>query len=165
MEFLKLRSFLLVTAFIFLCTACATSQLKGEPPFVSIAGLSLSGGSIAVKLDIQNINDVAMNIDAVDLTLRSADGDLARVSEALSLEIDPNTTEGVPLQDVPAGAAESLFAELESGQRASLPFTLEGRVHTPEDGYLEFRHEGHLYPVPGRPGQFRSASARSREKP
>jgi hypothetical protein len=164
MELLKLRPFLLVTAFVFLCTACASKQLKGEPPFVSIAGLSFSGDTIGVKLEIQNINDVAMNIDAVDFTLRSANGDLTRVTQALNVEIDPNTTEGVPFQNVPAGAAGTMLTELEAGQRASLPFTLEGRVHTPQDGYLAFRHEGHLYPVPGKPGQFRSASARSREK-
>jgi hypothetical protein len=29
-------------------------------------------------------------------------------------------------------------------------------VHTVEDGNLRFSQKGYLYPVPGRPGQFRS---------
>ena len=31
------------------------------------------------------------------------------------------------------------------------------RARYAEDGYLAFAHKGHLYPVPGRPNQFRSA--------
>jgi hypothetical protein len=37
-------------------------------------------------------------------------------------------------------------------------------VHTTEDGYLDFKHEGYLYTVPGKPGQFRSATSRTREE-
>jgi len=43
----------------------------------------------------------------------------------------------------------------------NLPFRLEGRVHTEEDKFLQFKHKGHLYPVPGKPGQFRSATIQS----
>lgn len=164
MELLKLRSLFLLSAFVFLGAGCASKLLKGEPPLVNIGGLALSGGSLEVRLSIQNINDVVMNIDAVELTVQSAGSDLARVSQNLVLAIDPNTTEEEPLQNVPAGAAGTLLAELQSGQRASVPFTLQGRVHTVADGYLNFEQEGHLYPVPGKPGQFRSASSRTREK-
>ena len=164
MELLKLRFFLLVLLPLFLCSGCGgTQKVKGESPFVSIAGLVLSGESLAVKLDVQNINDVAMIIDAIDFRIRSADSDLTSVAQPMNLAIDPNTIEEVPLENLPAGLAGPRLAELESGNLASLPFSLEGRVHTAEDGYLPFRHEGHLYPVPGKPGQFRSASSRSRE--
>ena len=47
------------------------------------------------------------------------------------------------------------------GDVPNLPFRLEGRVHTEEDGFLRFKHKGHLYPVPGKPGQFRSATTQS----
>jgi len=56
---------------------------------------------------------------------------------------------------------QDLLVSLKDGEVPSLPFRLEGRVHTEESGNLRFKHKGHLYPVPGRPGQFRSATTQS----
>ena len=49
------------------------------------------------------------------------------------------------------------LASLENREVKSLPFTLQGSVRTLEDGILRFEQKGHLYPVPGKPGFFRSA--------
>ena len=56
-----------------------------------------------------------------------------------------------------------VLASLEGGEVNSIPFDLNGRVTTVEDGVLRFEYRGHLYPVPGRPGQFRSAVTQARE--
>lgn len=165
MEFLKPRLFVPATLCLFLCAACGPHQVKSEPPFVSIAALAISGQVLSARFDIRNINDVAMSIDSIDLTIRSRETDLANVMQPLDLTIDPNTTEELAIDNLSGESAGPLLAELESGSVASLPFFLEGRVHTLEDGHLPFRHEGYLYPVPGKPGQFRSASSRSREQP
>jgi hypothetical protein len=92
------------------------------------------------------------------------DVELTHYVNDFKLTVDPNTTEEVSLDELPDINARQQLMELESGVVSSLPFSLEGRVHTARDGYLTFKNQGHLYPVPGRPGQFRSASSRAREQ-
>ena len=164
MEFMKLR-FCLQLSILALCTACGGAhQVKGESPFVRISSLSVDEHSLTAEFDIHNINDVKMDIDAIDIRITGPSSELGHFAGDLRLSIDPNTTEEVSLQETAGQDTENILHELESGQISSMAFSLEGRVHTGDDGYLSFRNEGHLYPVPGRPGQFRSASSRSREE-
>jgi len=44
---------------------------------------------------------------------------------------------------------------LQNGDVKSLPYSLRGSVSTREEGILYFEYEGHIYPLPGRPGHFR----------
>ena len=44
---------------------------------------------------------------------------------------------------------------LQNGEVKSLPYWLKGSIESIEDGTLPFQYEGHIYPSPGRPGQFR----------
>jgi len=164
MEFMKLRTICFLLAFAFLGSACAPSKVKGNPPFVSISTLEMSANELSGRFDIRNINQVAMTIDTIEISIRVSSSELTQLSRALRLTIDPSAIEEVALGDLPDDRARPMLGELERGEVASLPFTLEGRVNTREDGWLPFRHEGHLYPVPGKPGQFRSASSRSREE-
>jgi len=105
-----------------------------------------------------------MDIDSSDFTIRVRNDELLRHAGAIKLDIDPNATEELRVEKEPGAFSRNLLDALASGQQTSLPFLLEGRVHTRTDGDLSFRHDGHLYTVPGRPGQFRSASSRSREE-
>ena len=82
---------------------------------------------------------------------------------ALDLPIDANSSERVTDRSQPDDSALDPLRSLESGDTDSLPFSLEGRVHTLDDGYLRFEQKGHLYRVPGRPGQFRAAVMRASE--
>ena len=75
--------------------------------------------------------------------------------------VGANSTEIVEVEQFPDAFVQDLLASLRDGEVASLPFRLEGRVHTEKDGFLRFKHKGHLYPIPGKPGQFRSASTQS----
>jgi len=160
MEYLKIR-FLLQLALLAFCVSCSSSkQIKGESPFIRISSLSVMADALAAEFDIHNINDVVMHIDAIDIKIVGEDIQLVHYATDIKLAVDPNTTEEVSLQGSPNSKAAQLLQDLESGRISSLPFSLEGRVHTLDDGYLPFKNEGHLYPVPGRPGQFRSASSR-----
>jgi LEA14-like dessication related protein len=163
MELMKIRLYLLLSI-LALCIACAPHQVKGQPPFIAIASLSMQENSLSARLDIRNINDVELDIDAIDIKLRVRDVELTHYVSDFKLTVDPNTTEEVSLEKLPDINARQQLTELESGDVSSLPFSLEGRVHTTRDGYLPFKNQGHLYPVPGRPGQFRSASSRTREQ-
>ena len=163
MEFLKIRSILLLSTII-LCASCGPQQIRGEAPFVSISSLSVQGETLSLLVDIRNINDVEMNITSVDLNIRVEEEELLRYQNAIDISIDPSTTEEVVMDQLPVNAAAALLAELESGAVASLPFSLDGQIQTFEDGSLGFKHEGHLYPIPGKPGQYRSATSRTRER-
>lgn len=158
---------LLIPGFLLLlivCVACGPQQVRGKAPFVSIASMTITGENLSASFNIRNINDVPMDIDSVDITVRIRDVELTRHSSTFALSIDPNTTEDVVVEKLPDEFARDLLANLETGDVRNLPFFLEGRLHTAEDGYMPFRHEGYLYPVPGRPGHFRSTSSQTREQ-
>lgn len=164
MEYMKTR-FCLQLLVLALCCSCGGShQVKGESPFIRISSMNISEDMLTAEIDIHNINDVKMEIDAIDIKIMGENVELVHYDSALDLTVDPNTTEEISLRGLPKGNAIQLLNDVESGRTPSLPFMLEGRVHTQSDGYLPFKNEGHLYRVPGKPGQFRSASSRSREQ-
>jgi len=163
MEYMKIHAYLLLSC-LTLITACGSQQVKGQAPFISISSMIAQGQSLAATFDIHNINDVNLDIDGIEIRIHVRDTELVHFVKDFKLTVDPNTTEEISLEETSDSGARNLLTELESGNISSLPFTLEGRVHTLSDDYLSFKNEGHLYPVPGRPGQFRSASSRTRER-
>jgi LEA14-like dessication related protein len=131
---------------------------------VSIASMTVEGDVFSATFNFRNINDVAMDIEQINITIRIQDVELTRHVDSLALSIDPNTTEDVVVNKLPAEFTRELLAELESGRVSNLPFFLEGRMQTTQDGNVPFKYEGYLYPVPGKPGHYRSASSRTRER-
>ena len=161
MEFMKNRSLVLLLLVILSCSACGPQIISGRPPFISIADLSLEGERLSANFTISNQNGEAMNIDGIEIKVQVEEAELTRYNEDFKLTISANSTEVIEVEQLPDAFTRDLLTSLESGNIASLPFRLEGRVHTVDDGFLQFRHKGHLYPVPGRPGQFRSATTQS----
>ena len=156
------NSFLVLLFLIILaCTACGPNIIHGRPPFISISDLSLSGDRLSADFSISNPNGEAMNIDGIEITVRVEEAELTRYNEDFKLTIDANSTEVIEVEQLPDAFVQDLLTSLMDGDIPSLPFRLEGRVHTQEDGFLQFKQKGHLYPVPGRPGQFRSATTQS----
>ena len=153
-----------VLLLISLCAACGPNQVKGKAPVVSISSMTVSGENLAATFNIRNINDVVMDIDQISITIRVQDVELTRHVNSLALSIDPNTTEEIAVEKLPEEFSRDLLAQLDQGEVANLPFFLEGQLHTQQDGNVPFRYEGYLYPVPGRPGHYRSASSRTREQ-
>ena len=142
-------------------TACGPSIIKGRPPFISISEFSLQGERLSADFNISNPNGEAMNIDLIEITVRVEEAELTRYNESFMLTIGANSTETVEVEQFPDAFVQDLLGSLMDGEVPNLPFRLEGRVHTEEDGFLRFKHKGHLYPVPGKPGQFRSATTQS----
>lgn len=161
---MKPQKFLLILLIISLCVACGPRQVKGKAPVVSISSMTVDGDNLAATFNIRNINDVAMDLDRINVTIRIQDTELTRHSASLALSIDPNTTEEIAVQKLPDEFTKGILAQLESGETGNLPFLLEGELHTQQDGNVPFRYEGYLYPVPGRPGHYRSASSRTRDQ-
>lgn len=154
-------SFVVLLLVILACTGCGPSIIKGRPPFITISELSLQGDRLAANFNISNPNGEAMNIDGIEITVRAEEAELARYSQDLKLTIGANSTEFIEVEQHPDAFVRGQLVSLMDGEILSLPFRLEGRVHTEEDGFLQFRHKGHLYPIPGKPGQFRSATTQS----
>ena len=160
-EIARNSSFVLLLLIILACTACGPTIIKGRPPFISISELSLQGGQLSVNFNISNPNGEAMNIDGIEIAVRVEEAELTRYNEDFKLSVGANSTEVVEVEQFPDAFVQDLLVSLLDGEVLSLPFRLEGRVHTEEDGFLLFKHKGHLYPVPGRPGHFRSATTQS----
>ncbi|RPI00092.1 MAG: hypothetical protein EHM68_00075 [Lysobacterales bacterium] len=139
------------------CTACGPNVIEGRPPFIGISGMHLQGDTLAADFRIDNQNGVAMNIQAIEITVTVNEVTLTRENRDYDLSIDANSSEEVRVERLPDEFTRELLASLENREVRSLPFQLAGRVLTQEDGYLRFEQKGHLYPVPGRPGHFRSA--------
>jgi len=157
------KMFLAWLPFVILaCTACGgPSIIQGRPPFIEISELSLQGERLSADFNISNPNGEAMNIDRIEITVQVEEAELTRYNEDFKLAIGANSSEVIEVQEFPDAFIQELLVSLKDGEVPSLPFRLEGRVNTQEDGYLKFKHKGHLYPVPGRPGQFRSATTHS----
>ncbi len=163
MDMKLIRRCAMLGVVLFATTACGSTLVRGQSPFVSVSALSWSGDTIETTVNIRNINDVAMDIDTLTVTLNARDAVLLQRSGPMRLSIDPNTTEDITLAHTAGTREQNQLGALQSGDSDSLPFTVEGRVHTAEDGDLNFRHQGYLFRVPGRPGQFRATSTRSPE--
>lgn len=147
---------------IFLLISCGPQVIKGRPPFISISGMSLVNDKLAADFDISNQNGVPMTISRIDITVTVNEVELARENRDFQLTIDANSTEEVRVDELPDEFTRNLLQSLQEGEIKSLPFDLKGRVLTVEDDYLNFAHRGHLYPVPGKPGHFRSAVTQAR---
>jgi hypothetical protein len=147
----------------FVCAACGPNVIEGRPPFIGISGMHLQGDTLAADFRIDNQNGVAMNIQAIEITVTVNEVTLTRDNRDHDLSIDANSSEELRVERLPDEFTRGLLASLENHEVPSLPFQLAGRVLTQEDGYLRFEQKGHLYPVPGKPGYFRSAVTQAEE--
>jgi LEA14-like dessication related protein len=161
MEFLKSPSSITVLLTLLICTACGPSIIQGQPPFISIAGLSLEGQQLSADFNIHNPNGEPMEIDGIEIEVQVEEAVLTRYNSDFKLTVGANSTEEILVEQLPDDFTQQLLKSLQSGEVSSLPFRLEGKANTLLDGTLHFRNKGHLYPVPGRPGQFRSATTHS----
>jgi hypothetical protein len=137
--------------------SCGPQLIEGRPPFIGISGMQLTGDTLSADFRISNQNEVAMNIEFIDITVTVNEVELASEQRTAQLAIDANSAEEVTVREFPEASTRDLLASLEARDVASLPFSLVGSVRTREDGTLRFEQKGHLYPVPGKPGFFRSA--------
>jgi len=145
------------------CVSCGPSVIEGRPPFIGISGMRLVNDELNADFRVSNQNDVPMNIEAIDINVTVSGAELVSESRQLKLTVDANSAEEVHVERLPETFTRDLLASLENREVNSLPFSLTGRVLTLEDGYLRFEQKGHLYPVPGKPGYFRSAVTQAEE--
>ena len=154
---------LFLAAAVAVIVSCGPNIIKGRAPFISISSMSLIDDRLSADFDIRNQNGIPMTISMIDITVTVNDVELTRENREFELLVGANSAEEVNVEELPDEFTRSLLESLANKEVKSLPFDLEGRVRTVEDGYLRFSHEGHLYPVPGKPGYFRSTVTRSKK--
>ena len=147
---------------VLVMTVCVPNVIKVRPPYITISGMNLLDGELSAVFDISNQNGVPMSITSIDITVTVRDAEITRYNENFQLVIDTNSTEEVRVEKMPDDFTQTLLISLDRGELNSLPFDLKGRVNTIEDGFLNFENTGYLYPVPGRPGHYRSAVTQSK---
>ena len=157
MQFARTGVILLLAFAMLAGVGCSPKLIKGRPPFVSISDMRLDGDTLKTEFDISNQNEVTMTIESLDIVVKINTTELARYNSTEMLEITANGTEEVLVADSPDDFTRNLLTSLDDGLLNSLSFDLNATVMTLEDGRLLSEHKSYLYPVPGRPGQYRAA--------
>ena len=151
----KTLGFVLIMLTVMLCTACGASLVRGEPPMVRMNELSHQDNSITLQLSMRNVNGVPLDIMEIDFSLSMNEGELFTYNGPVDTDIVANGTETWSVDVVESKTSRELLDSLQNGDVKSLPYSLKGSIITRDDGTMRFEHEGHIYPLPGRPGHFR----------
>lgn len=155
---LKYRLFLsLLLLTVLLCTACGTKIIRGASPIVRMTELSHQENNLNLQLSMRNLNGVDLDITSIDFTLsvNESQDELFGYQGPVNTNIVANGTETWSVDVLASETSRELLDSLEKGDIKSLPYTLKGSVQSKEDGKLRFEYEGHIYPLPGKPGHFR----------
>ena len=157
----KLAGTSLLILFAFIFTACGSKLIRGEPPVLLMTELSHQDQNISLQLNMRNLNGVDLKIQSIDLTLTvndeedKDDHELFAYNGPASINIVANGTEFWTMEVEEDETSRELLDSLENGDAISLPYTLKGSVKTEDEGNMRFEYEGHIYPLPGKPGHFR----------
>ena len=148
--------FLLLSAAL-LCVSCGSKIVRGESPLVRITELSHADDNINLQLSMRNINGVDLKVQSIDfrLTVDENKEELVVYSGPVAINITANGIESWSVETAESDAGRTLLDKLENGQIMSLPYHLKGSISSADEGTMRFEYDGHLYPLPGKPGHFR----------
>ena len=138
-----------------LSTACGAKLVRGAAPMVRMTELSHLDKTITLQLSIRNLNGVDIDIRNIDFKLAVEDDELFTYNGPVDTNIVANGTETWSVEVEESETSRKLLDSLQNGEVKSLPYALKGSITTVEEGKLRFEYEGHIYPLPGRPGHFR----------
>ena len=122
---------------------------------IRISELSHQDNNISLQLSMRNLNDVPLDILNIDFRVSTNDDELFAYDGPADTNIIANGTDTWSVDIVENETSRQLLDSLQNGDVKSLPYSLKGKITTVDDGTLRFEHEGHIYPLPGRPGHFR----------
>jgi hypothetical protein len=138
-----------------LTAGCGTKIIRGATPMVRMNELNHQDGNITLELSMRNLNGVELDIQTIDFSLSVNDDELFSYKGPVDTNIVANGTETWTVEVEESESSRELLNTLQNGEVKSLPYSLKGSIFSQEDGDLHFEHEGHIYPLPGRPGRFR----------
>lgn len=140
-----------------LCTACGSNVVRGASPIVRVTELSHQDNKLSLQVSMRNLNGVDLDVQTIDfrLTVNDQEDELFVYNGPADTNIVANGTESWTVEVEESEMSRELLNSLENGDIKSLPYALKGSVISKEDGKLRFEYEGHIYPLPGKPGHFR----------
>jgi len=151
----KQLGFVLIVLVIMFTIGCGANIIRGASPMVRMNELSHQDKTIRVELSMRNLNGIELNIQNIDFNLSVDDSELFSYQGPAKTNIVANGTETWSVEVEESQASLELLNTLQNGEVMSLPYSLKGKIQSPDDGSLRFEHEGHIYPLPGKPGHFR----------
>lgn len=151
----KYPGLILAVLIAILCAACGSHTVRGEPPMVRMNELSHQDDSITLQLSMRNVNDVPLDVQDIDFSLSVRDDELFTYTGPVNTDIVANGTETWSVDVAESETSRELLDSLQNGDVKSLPYSFKGSITTGDDDTLRFEYEGHIYPLPGRPGHFR----------
>jgi LEA14-like dessication related protein len=151
----KYLGLVLIFLAVLLSAACGTKIIRGAAPMIRMTELSHQDNKIMVNLSMRNLNGVPLDILGIDFSLKVDDAELFAYKGPVDTNIAANGTETWSMEIEESQSSRELLETLQNGDVKSLPYELKGSVSSKDDGTLRFEHEGHIYPLPGRPGHFR----------
>jgi len=142
---------------ILLCSACGTQIVRGASPLVRVTELSHQDNKINLLLSIRNLNGVDLDIQNIDLrlTVNEKKDEFLVFNGPVDISIVANGTESWSVDVEESEASRKQLDSLQNGDIKSLPYAMKGSISSKDDGTLRFEYEGHIYPLPGKPGHFR----------
>ena len=152
---IKQFGFVLIILVIMLSTGCGAKVIRGASPMVRMSELSHQYQKINLQLSMRNLNGVELNIQSIDFTLLLDDNELFSYQGPAETNIIANGTETWSVEVEESQSNRELLNTLQNGDVKSLPYSMKGKINTMDEGTLRFEHEGHIYPLPGKPGYFR----------
>jgi LEA14-like dessication related protein len=147
--------FLLLTSLCLALAGCGGSAIRGEAPLVQTGGWRVDDGSLFLALRFRNVNDDPLTVQEISLALSVNDAPVHRHLASPGIDIAPGGFETVNLDLGDDDALLASFDRLAAGDVGSLAYRITGTVSTRHIGDQPLRLEGRVYPVPGRPGEFR----------
>lgn len=140
-----------------LCVSCGANVVRGESPVIRITELSHADNNINLQLSMRNLNGVDLNVQSIDFRLTASEDKegLIEYSGPVAINITANGIESWSVDAAESDAGRTLLDKLENGDIISLPYHLKGSIHSADEGTMRFEYDGHLYPLPGKPGHFR----------
>lgn len=153
--FTKQLGYLVIILTMMFSMGCGTKVIRGESPMVRMNELSHQDQKIRLKLSMRNLNGVELDIQSIEFSLSVEDNELFSYHGPAETNIIANGTETWAVEVEESQSSRELLNTLQNGDVKSLPYSLKGRIHSVDDGTLRFEHEGHIYPLPGKPGYFR----------
>jgi len=151
----KHLGFWLVILAVVLSAACGNKLIRGASPMVRMSELSHQDDYITLHLNMRNVNGVPLDIQTINFSLSVDNTELFAYQGPVDINIVANGTETWQEDVVETTTSRELLYSPQNGDVKSLPYVLKGSVTTRDDGALHFEYDGHIYPLPGRPGHFR----------
>ena len=141
-------------------TACGGGQVRRvSEPAASIQQLSVTeDGSWNLQLRLQNYSSIPMRFDQVELDVETNNQSAGHLSQAVGIDIGPESADVVELHLQPSSMARLAVADALASQQR-LPYRLSGQIQaTPEDKkqrQFDLDSRDSLSPAPGLNGVLR----------